>query len=101
MIEEVRGRVIGDKNIDQTVFVKIAADHSQAVVAVWIRNSSFLRNVAEGAVAVVVIERIAGAGQTSRTTLHRHSFELAGHSYAELGQMIKVKTYVVRNEEVE
>src|SRR5688572_4405104 len=36
MIEEVWRRIIGDKNIDQPVFIKIAANNSQAIVAVGI-----------------------------------------------------------------
>src|SRR5688500_10469694 len=36
MIEEVWRRIIGDKNIDQPVFIKIAANNSQAIVAVGV-----------------------------------------------------------------
>ena len=48
-----------------------------------------------------MIKRVARTLQSSGSTLHRHSFELAGASLAELRQIVHVKINVVRDEEIQ
>src|SRR5437660_12285799 len=100
-MEKVRRRVIRDKNIHQTIVVKITADHAQPIVAVGIRNAGLPGYVSERAIAIVVIETIARALQTSGPALHRYTFELASASFAELRQIIHIEIYIVGDEEIE
>ena len=58
-------------------------------------------HVGKGSVAVVVVERIARAGQATRAALHGDAFVLARAALAELGQVVDVEVNVVCDEEVE
>ena len=70
MIKKIRRRVVGDKDVHQTIVVKIATNHAQTVVAVGISDAGLAGNISESAVAIVVIERVARAFQSSGSALY-------------------------------
>src|SRR5207253_1257968 len=58
VVQEALHRVIGHKDIGETVAVVIGKTHSQAL-AVRIRYTGFGGDIGERAVAIVVVERVA------------------------------------------
>ena len=66
-----------------------------------IRDASFVRHVLERAIALVAIERVAGAGQPARAALNGDAVELAELALAELRQRLEPHVDVVGDEQVE
>ena len=86
-IEILRRRVVGDVDVGAALVVEVGPQYAQAVVAARIVNAGGLGNIGEGAVAVVVIERVARAAQSARSALHVDAAILAGRAAAELRQI--------------
>ena len=101
MIEKVGCRIVCDKNIHQTITVKVAAAYAQSVVTIRIGHAGLFGDVGKCAVAFVMVKRIPGSGQAPWPTLYWYSFELAGTSLAKFGQVVDIEVYVVGDKEVE
>ena len=84
MIQEARGGVVSDIDIDQTIAIKIAGNYTETIIAIRIGHSRFYRNVLEGAVAIVMEESIARPRQTSGTTLNGNALVLTRPSLSKL-----------------
>src|SRR6266545_7039097 len=95
VVVKIRRRIVGHINIDQTTLVKVAANNAHSVVALRSCHTGFFGYVSEGAVPIIVIERVTVPGQTSGTALHRYAFVLAQFALAKLRKLIKVKSHVV------
>ncbi len=66
-----------------------------------LRMPAFLRNVREGAVAIVVVEGVGIAGEPARTAHHRDSFPLAIDLFLGWNKGRRVQVDVVADEKVE
>src|SRR6185369_1685376 len=55
-VVEIRRRVVGDKDVDQTIVIEIAREDAETVITVGVRNARLFRDVGESAVAVVAKE---------------------------------------------
>src|SRR5258706_13750187 len=85
MVEIVRRRVVGDENIYPAVAIKVTGDNVQPVVTDRVVDAGLFRHVGKCSVAVIVIERVTGAWQSPRTTLHGNTLKLARWAFAERG----------------
>src|ERR1044072_1259056 len=101
LVEEIRRRVVGDKNIYETVLIEVATDHTHTIIAIRIRHAGLFSDVGERAVAFVVVKRVAISGQTSRTTLHGHALVLTQAAFAKLRQVLEVEGDVICDHQVE
>src|SRR6185369_17371225 len=70
-VVEIWGRVVGNKDINQTVIIEVTRNDTQPVETVIVRHACLLTDVGECAIAVVPVKRVAGAFQTPWTTLYR------------------------------
>ena len=60
VVEQAGGRIVGDVQIEASVFVVVEPEDAETVITVGI-DAELLGYIGEGAVSVVVIETIAGA----------------------------------------
>src|ERR1700683_2799199 len=61
LVERAGGRIVGDINIGPTVVVEICGADAQSVSADRIEKASRYGNIAEGTIAVVVIQNVLSA----------------------------------------
>src|SRR5262249_8436591 len=101
VVKEGRSRIIRNVDINEAVFVEIAADHSQPIIPIWIGDSGLFGYVAKRAISIIVEELIAGAGQSPGTALDGNAFVLAGPALPEFREMVDVEINVIGNEQVE
>src|SRR6202040_1917688 len=66
VIQDAGGRVAGNVNIWPAVMVEIRRQRSKSVTSRCVENAGFLRDVGEGAIAVVVIEGVHARLETPR-----------------------------------
>ena len=64
--QEVRIRVIGDKNIDLAILVEVIGDGGKTVRGIQIAEAGLLRHIAERTVTVVVIQHAMFTFQSDR-----------------------------------
>src|SRR3954447_14856377 len=89
LVEGVRAGVVGDEEVGMSVAVEVAPHGPHAEAAGWIGNAGPGRDVFEGAISPVAIERVARAGQSSGAALHRDAPEFAELPLTELGQRVE------------
>src|SRR5947207_7039685 len=100
VVEEAWGRVVRDVEIEAAIAVEVQPDNAQAVFRFRI-NAQLLGDVGECAVAIVAIESVARAFQSSRATRDRDAAVLAIWSTSENGQVFQININVVRYVQVE
>src|SRR5262249_12610358 len=76
-------------------------DYGHSIVSVGIVHATGFGDVCKGAIAIVVIERVARAFQSARATLHVNAAVLAVGSRSECRQIIQVKVHIVRHHQIE
>src|SRR5436190_13642171 len=77
-IEVVRLPVIGYKQIQLAVIVKIGPNRGQSITLFGISYSRFRGNIGKGPVSVVVVKSVRSPLQTARSALHIDPHILAG-----------------------
>ena len=100
VIEQARRRIVRYVEIEASVFVVIQPQDAQPVIAFGV-NAELLRDIGEGAVAVIVVKTIARALQPARPAIYRDSAILTEHAVAELRQVVDIQVDIVRDIEIE
>src|SRR5882724_11966357 len=99
-IEIVGFPIIGDKEVKLAIVVEVRPYGSQAEVMFEVVDPGLCSDFGEGAVAVVVIERVGRALQTPGAALHGDFVILAGLCRAEERQIVEIEINVMRDEEI-
>ena len=70
MIQETRGGVICDVEVEATIVVIVSPDHAQAVILLGI-NPQLHADFRESSILIVAVQEIALAGKATRATVNR------------------------------
>src|SRR6185369_2209294 len=101
VIEVIWPGIVGNIQIGPAVIVVISPNHSQTIKVFRIIHSSFLRNVSECSVAVIVKKEVRLAGQSPGPALHKNSLEATVFFVAaEHGNIINVEMNVTGDEKI-
>ena len=103
-VEVVWGRVVADEEVGLAVVVDVDEDGGEAVVAGLVADTGLVADVGEGAIAVVVEEVIALAGQAAGATVGANAAIAAegqGKAVAVAGLRLEVVVDVAGDEEIE
>src|SRR5207302_1360110 len=101
VIEIVGDRVVGDEEVGPAVVVVVHPHDAEAVVADVVMDAGLDGNFLEGAVAAIVIEKIAFALEAPGAALHQNAFEAAEFVAAKLREIVHVEMRIARNVEID
>ncbi len=99
-IKIVRLPIIGDKEINLAVIVKVRPHGSQAEVVFAVLDPSLCSDLRKRAVAVVVVQRVRRSLQPARAALHGDVVILASLCRPEQRQIVEIEVDVMRDEEI-
>ena len=94
MIEHAGGRVVGDVEVEAAIFIVVEPKHAEAVVLAGV-DAEFLGDLSESAVAVVVVETIARAFESTRSAGDGNAAVLTEDTLSEPGEMIEIDIDIV------
>ena len=93
--------IAGDKKVRPTVIIEISRNHGHAIALAQLRDASLLTYLAEGTVAIIVIERMIAGRQATRSALDGSAFPGAVAIGPRLRNPRLIELQVVCNEEIE
>ena len=93
---ETRCRVVADVDVDIAIVIEVQHDDAEAVAGVCRLAAARGGDVAEAAVAKVLIQSIVGGAQASRSLEHRRAFE-----GRKRGRLDEIELEIVRDIEVQ
>src|SRR6266446_5385747 len=97
VVEVVGNGIVGDQEVRPAIVVVIDPHDAEAVVADLIMDAGFDGNFLKGAVATIVIQKIALAFESPGAALHQNAFEAAKLIAAELRQIAHVQMGIARD----
>src|SRR6266550_1232443 len=101
VVKVIRTGIIGDVQIRPAVAIVITPDDAQAVVAICILHSSFLRDIFKRAITTIVEKKIRLSQHPPGAALNQNAFEAAVLLVtAEGRQMIHIKVNIAGNVQV-
>src|SRR4051812_41650916 len=78
LVQGACGGIIGNIDVRPSIVVEVAREYTQAVGAVCAENASRFRDIAERAVAIVVVENVLASQQSRRPTRDHHALVQTG-----------------------
>jgi len=92
--------IVGNKQVRVSIPPDIGPHRGQAEETLGILDTSLLRDLTEGSVALIVEEIVALALEASRTTLDGHAVILTGFAGAEFRQVVQMEVHIICDKEV-
>src|SRR5215469_620403 len=94
-------RVARNQDVGPSVLVKVRCHHGHPVAFCCARDSGFLADIRERAVAIVPVQKLAPRWQASGTTVNGNSFPVAGRSLTGHWSFFQIEPNVVRYKKIE
>ena len=99
-IKKVGCSIVGHIEVRTSIVVEVAPNHAHAVIPIGIIHAGLFRDLSKGAVAVVVIESIACAFQSTRAALHLQVEKRTCGSIRQFLQIFQMAVHVVTDKQV-
>ena len=99
-IERARVRIVRHVDVGPAIVVEVERADAEAVGAAGLEDAGALRDVLEGAVALVAVEHVGAAGQPGRTARDRDAL-VAAEARIGRGRLGEIEVDVVGDEQIE
>ncbi len=99
--EQTRRGIAGDIDVRPSVVIEIRGNCGQSVASLGPADAGCGRDIGEGAIAIIAIERMAPVGQALGTAAHRHALVIAACAGARARHRLCIEDKIVRHEQVE
>ena len=101
MIEQAGSHVAGYVDIGPAIVIEIGRHGPQSIPAAGVEDARFLRDIGKSAVAVVVVERVMGRGQSLRAAHNWRAFPEAGRHLAGFWRPAQIQIDIIGDEDVQ
>src|ERR1019366_393557 len=100
VVEVIRLTVVGDKEIEMTVIVKVRPDGSQSEQPLRVIDPCLFGHIGKRPVMIVAVKIVRGPFQAARAALYVDSVILAGFPRTEQGKIVQAEVHVMRDKQV-